>query len=144
MFVVQLKIVGGKWKINCLDQLIIRCEEISPEINGQFFFVIQSNPDNCNTFLCPNVPFATVVSPDNCKTRIIAIFFWGPEALQLSGFDCTSNILRTSPSDRSLEAKLYQDFHQIFSHRHFYSTKWNTLFVKKIVFFVVFWAFYWG
>src|SRR5580700_7720468 len=27
------------------------------------------------------------------------------------------------PSDTSLEAKRYQDFHQIFSHRHFYSTK---------------------
>ena len=38
----------------------------------------------------------------------------------------TSNFICTSPSDTSLEAKWYQDFHQIFSHRHFYSTKWDT------------------
>ena len=48
--------------------------------------------------------------------------------------DDTSNFICTSPSDTSLEAKWYQDFHQIFSHRHFYWTKWDTLFVKKIVF----------
>ena len=46
----------------------------------------------------------------------------------------TSHFLCTSHWDRSLEAKWYQDFHQIFSHRHFNSTKWDTLFVKKIVF----------
>ena len=48
--------------------------------------------------------------------------------------DDTSNFICTFPWDRSLEAKRYQDFHQIFSHRHFYWTKSDTLFVKKIVF----------
>ena len=47
--------------------------------------------------------------------------------------DDTSNFLCTSPSDTSLKAKRYQDFHQIFSHRHFYRTK--LLFAKKKIVF---------
>ena len=45
--------------------------------------------------------------------------------------DDTSTFICTFPSDTSLEANRDQDFHQIFSHRHFYWTKWDALFIKN-------------
>ena len=58
---------------------------------------------------------------------------WGQFSIFVSN-DSTSNFLCTYPSDTSQEVKRYQDFHQIFSHRHFNRTKWDTIFIKKVVF----------
>ena len=72
--------------------------------------------------------------PFDARTDKVGFLRDGKQCLIFVSNDSTSNFLCTFPSDTFLEAKRYQDFHQTFSHRHFYRTKWDKLFVKKTVF----------